>query len=211
MQNCHPFYVQYLLQKSTLSISSINEILSRIPKDKKLLYDKVWIEQAYVDYQNITIDDTTAYEMLKYDMKNKEKTEIVILGPGISMKEEKEKIESKIAQLNAIVFSVNFYDDRYPIDYTFISNAKRYCKFVDIIGDTKILAKLILTSNVNVIDYVPDYVLNYESLLSHRKECIDNSLLLLFNVMYRIGVDHVWLAGFDGFVNNETDYFDRNY
>lgn len=211
MQTCHPSYVQYLLQKSTLSISSINEILSRIPQEMKLQYDREWIEQAYVDYQNITIDDTNAYEKLKHDIGNRGKTEIVILGPGISMKEEKEKIESKIKQLNAIVFSVNFYNDKYSIDYTFISNAKRYYKFVDIIGLKKVSAKLILTSNVNAIDYTPNYVLNYESLLSHHKECIDNSLLLLINALSKLDVARVWLAGFDGFTNNETEYFDRDY
>ena len=211
MQTCHPSYVQYLLQKSTLSVSSINEILAQIPLEKKLLYDKKWIEQAYIDYQNITIDDTVAYELLKKDIEGKGKNEIVILGPGASVKEEKEKIESTIGQLNAIVLSVNFYDEQYPVDYVFISNAKRYCKFVDIVGDTKILAKLILTSNVNIIDCIPDYVLNYESLLSCNRECIDNSLLLLLNAISKVGFKHVYLAGFDGFINNGNDYYDRNY
>ena len=30
MQNCHPNYVQFLLDKKTLSVTSINEILSKI-------------------------------------------------------------------------------------------------------------------------------------------------------------------------------------
>ena len=46
MQRCHPSYVQYLLKKSTLSVSSINEILSSIPEEIKLLYNKQCCHRA---------------------------------------------------------------------------------------------------------------------------------------------------------------------
>ncbi len=43
--DCHPNYVSYLVDKKTLSIKSVNEILSRLQGDKKLLYDRDSIEQ----------------------------------------------------------------------------------------------------------------------------------------------------------------------
>lgn len=211
MQACHPSYVQYLLQKSTLSISSINELLSRIPINKKLLYDKEWIEHAYIEYQNKKIDDTNAYAQLEEAMKNDGNRPIVILGPGISIKSQYELIASYISQLNAIVFSVNFFTHLYKLDYVFISSAKRYSKFVDVMYNHELPSKLILTSNVATWDYKPNYVLNYESLLSKCQECPDNSLLLLLKALSKMNIKKVWLAGFDGFNNNDNNYYDHDY
>ena len=61
------------------------------------------------------------------------------------------------------------------------------------------------------MDYQPDYILNYESLLYPDSECSDNSLLLLLNALVKIGVKKVCLAGFDGFSANKENYYDRTY
>lgn len=209
MQNCHPSYVQYLLKKSTLSVSSINEILSTVPADKKLFYSKEWIEQAYIEYQSKVIDDSTAYEDLKNKICGIEP--IVILGPGASVKRQQSEIATYIASTNALTFSVNFSTDLFKLDYVFISNAKRYSKLVDIRHGEKLQSKLIMTSNVAVCDYTPEYILNYESLLAKCTECPDNSLLLLLNVFVKLGVKTVCLAGFDGFNNAASDYYERDY
>ena len=52
---CHPNYVQRLLNKHTLSIKSINEILERIEPDKKLMYDQEYLEELYCRYQRSCI------------------------------------------------------------------------------------------------------------------------------------------------------------
>ena len=49
--DCHPNYVSYLLEKKTLPVKSINEILKGLKGDKKLLYDKALIENLYLEYQ----------------------------------------------------------------------------------------------------------------------------------------------------------------
>ena len=48
--DCHPQYVRWLIDKRTLSIQSVNEILSRLEGEKKLLYDESYIESLYFDY-----------------------------------------------------------------------------------------------------------------------------------------------------------------
>ena len=60
--DCHPNYVSYLMEKRTLSVKAINEILAKIEGEKKLLYDEDCIEALYVDYQAIDIDDKMYYE-----------------------------------------------------------------------------------------------------------------------------------------------------
>lgn len=211
MQRCHPSYVQYLLKKSTLSVSSINEILSSIPDEIKLLYNKQWIEQAYFDYQNNAMDDTEVLKKLRDELEAVKNRPVLIIGPGYTIKEQKVGINLFISENDPVVFTVNFYTKLYSIDYTFISNAKRYARFVDIQNGNSIGSKLILTSNVTVCDYKPDYVLNYESLLNKESGNPDNSLLLLLNALIKIGVAEVYLAGFDGFDNSPNDYYDRDY
>lgn len=104
-------------------------------------------------------------------------------------------MELFISGNDPVVFSVNFYTKLYSIDYTFISNAKRYAKFVDIQHGDSIGSKLILTSNVTACDYMPNYVLNYESLLNKESENPDNALVLLLKALIRIGITEVYLAG----------------
>lgn len=76
-------------QKSTLSVSSINEILSSIPEEIKLLYNKQWIEQAYLDYQNRAKDDTEALQQLKVELEAASDKPVLIIGPGNTVKEQK--------------------------------------------------------------------------------------------------------------------------
>lgn len=210
LQACHPSYVQYLLDKKTLSVSSVNELLEMIPSEKKLLYDKAWIEQAYKKYQSHEIDDNEAYTRLKNtELTNKN---IVLLGPGTSLTRDKNLIMQSIGAPNTAVISVNFYPEEYRPKYVFMSNAKRYAMLVDLQhGNTRLDSTLILTSNITPLDYQPDYILNYESLLYPDAECSDNSLLLLLNALIKIGVKKVYLAGFDGFSSNKENYYDRIY
>ena len=120
-------------------------------------------------------------------------------------------IRKYVKEPNTLVFSVNFFLEDYDIDYVFMSNAKRYAKFADILQDINLKADLILTSNITPIDYKPDYVLNYESLLYQNDVCSDNSLLLLLNFLIKLGVNNVKLAGFDGFDKNSHNYFECKY
>ena len=66
LNECHPNYVTQLLEKKTLSVKQINEILSKLPKenDKNLLYDKEYCERLYQDFQNNTNQIVHAFLML---------------------------------------------------------------------------------------------------------------------------------------------------
>ena len=54
---CHPNYVSYLMNKKTLSVKQIIEILNDIEFEKKLLYDAKYAEKIYLEYQNIECYD----------------------------------------------------------------------------------------------------------------------------------------------------------
>ena len=211
MQRVHPTYVKDLLDKKTLSVSSINEILSTIPEPKKLLYDKHLSESLYLNYQNNKINDEEVYDSV-FAQQLKEK-QIVILGPGKTLIDEASKIKEAINKEDTLVFSTNFLPDYHKVNFVFMSNAKRYGKLVDMIMDkdnTKGV-EFIFTSNITPVDYKPKYVLNYESLLAKESECRDNSLLLLLNFLSKIGIKRVSLAGFDGYKLDEANYYRKGY
>lgn len=202
MQNCHPNYVEYLINKKTLTITDINVILAAIPDKIKLLYNQEYIEKAYTEYQSKFIDDIKSINLLKKEFN---KRNILVLGPGRSVELEKSKIKNFIEKNNPLVISVNFIPKSYEVDYIFLSNSKRYMSLFDTdMGKCSI----ILTSNIS--DYLckADYTLNYESLLMDDVNKNDNPLLLLFSLLLKINKKEVFLAGFDGYRKDGLNYYD---
>ena len=142
MQNCHPNYVEFLINKKTLTITDINVILAAIPDKIKLLYNQEYIENAYTEYQSKFIDDIKSINLLKKEFN---KRDILVLGPGRSVELEKSKIKNFIEKNNPLVISVNYIPESYEVDYIFLSNSKRYMSLFDTdMGKCSI----ILTSNI---------------------------------------------------------------
>lgn len=199
--DCHPSYVSYLMEKKTLSVKSINEILGRLQGEKKLLYDQSYIEKLYKDYQMIEIDDSGHREQLKQVLAGRD---ILLLGPGTSITKEKSKVQEYIADKDPIIISVNFIEETYPIDYIFLSNAKRYVQLATALSQNNVREKVIATSNVTKTSGTFDYVLKYSSLIDEEAEVIDNSFIMLLKAAEQLHIKEVSVAGFDGYVPKKT-------
>lgn len=203
---CHPNYVTYLLNKKTLSITSINDILCKIQESKKLYYDEPLIESLYIQYQSSIIDDSSSIENIKKELNGKT---ILLLGPGTSLIKEKEYLGEFININNPAIIAVNFIPHNINFDFIFISNSKRYGQLTDEFIPYK--SKLILTSNIVSYDRPGDYTFNYSELLIMNCVKSDNSLLLLLAALSRCDVKYVYLAGFDGFEIDSINYYDQKY
>lgn len=205
---CHPNYVSYLLNKHTLSVRSVSDILKRIPQPKKLLYDKHCIEELYLEYQTCECDDTAALGALAQSWGN---SRCLVLGPGRSCAGEREKIMAYIAENSPLVIAINFIPDWCKPDYVFLTNAKRYLQMSSSLykmGEQT--PPIVATSNVTKAKGTFPYELNYSSLIDAAAAVPDNSLIMLMRLMIKIGVHSVALAGFDGYVHNEMNYFSTN-
>ncbi|WP_420995948.1 hypothetical protein, partial [Campylobacter coli] len=77
----HHSYVRFLLNKKTLSIKSVKEILISLMEDKKMIYDEKYINQRYFQYQSKDIDSRESLEKLKKEIEG---FEILLLGLGLS-------------------------------------------------------------------------------------------------------------------------------
>lgn len=194
--DCHPNYVAYLMDKRTLSVKSINEILGQLEGEARLLYDKDYIEQLYVQYQEKVVDDQKTVEQLKVALEGRE---ILLLGPGLNIRKQKDRIKSFIEEKSPLIISVNMIPEDFKPDYIFLSNAKRYVQMATALSRKDRKYQIIATSNVTKTSNRFDYVLNYGALLDREAEIIDNSFVMLLKVMIRIGRDRVYLAGFDGY------------
>lgn len=202
--DCHPNYVSYLLDKHTLSVKSINEILKGLKGDKKLLYDKDYIEQLYVDYQKHECEDDGEYARLKELLQGKD---VLILGPGKTIDIEKDKIKTFVEKNKPYVISINCLPDVVNADCLFITNSKRYNQQMTAISEKEGEIKLIATSNLTRTHSKFDYTLDYESLIDRDAVVMDNSFIMLLKVLTRTQVGHVYLAGFDGYTADADNYY----
>lgn len=203
---CHPNYVSYLMNKKTLSVKQINELLLKIIPDKKLMYDVKYAEKLYLDYQSIKCDDGSTIEILENKFAGKD---IIILGPGKNIKKQRDIVKNYIKKHNPIVIAVNYDPEDFDIDYVFLTKAKRYTQLIkDINKGINAKAEIIATSNVTKTSGDFDYVLNYSSLIDKNTEIIDNSLVMMLKAMCILKVKNISLAGFDGYSKSEDNYYD---
>ena len=203
--DCHPSYVTYLMNKRTLSIKSINELLGRLEGEKKLLYDKDYIEALYARYQDIEVNDSEVIKQLTEKLNNKK---LLLVGPGVSMQTEEAKVKKYVDEEKPVIISINYIPDYLEPDYIFLSNSKRYVQLASRLSQEKHI--IIATSNVTCTSGEFDYTLNISPLLDLNAEIIDNSLVMLLKTMINLEVKNVTLAGFDGYSSNENNYFIAN-
>lgn len=198
---CHPNYAAYLINKQTLTMKDIEKIIQLIPKEYKILYDQQLIEGLYAQYQSRQIDDSKAIGKIIQWIQGKK---ILLLTPGKSLVSEYESIMKFIDEEKPYVISVNFVDVRYRMDACFVSNHKR----MDIIEqEIKRLGKIrtILTSNIS--GHNDCLYVDYARYLNHDEMISDNAGLMLLNLLKRCGVQQVYLAGFDGFRQQQNDNY----
>lgn len=199
---CHPNYASFFMNKQTLTMKDIENIMTSIPANERAIYNKRIAEEMYLNYQNNKIDDREAVYQIKELIVDKK---ILVLAPGKTLKTQYNQIVQFIEKENPFVISVNFVDNEFLIDCCFVSNHKR----IETIK--KQLAKgtkfeLIATSNIK--DKVNEAtIIDYYSYTNRDEVVSDNVGLMLLNLLIKCGVEKVVLAGFDGF---KTRY-DENY
>jgi len=205
LNDCHPSYVQYLLDKKTLSVKSVNEILANIITEKKLSYDKQLVENLYREYQDRYCDDALTIETLGNEFSNKK---ILLLGPGKTLHDNFTVIEDFIKENKPVIISINFLNESFPIDFVFMGNSKRYSQFFHKIYGENTIVKIICTSNITEAGKKIDFMVNYSSLLADDQVIRDNPLVMFIHLLKNIGIKEIWLAGFDGYTqDNSINYY----
>lgn len=193
-KGCHPNYATHLLAKQAISVPNIATLLDQIPKEKRLIFDRKYIENMYQQYQVNAINDLDVINELRESFRNRE---ILVIGSGRTIISHKDEINAYIQKENPYTISVNFMPEDYEVDFVFVSSNRRYKQLKKICP----LEKIIFTSNIKD---VPENarVVNYSDLLNSTLEASDSAGMMLMKLLVKAGVHSVSLAGFDGFSEN---------
>lgn len=203
--NAHVNNVSYLKEKSSIRSKDIGEILLKIPLDERKRYDYERLEQAYLEHSLSTFDDTKDFNLLRKKLSGKI---IVLVAPGHSSYEEREKILEFIQLNQAIVIAINFIPSAYPVDYVYVSNVKRFYMNKDIIQQSN--AQKIFCSNVMHLSETNSHIISLNRLLVLGWRNIDNSAILLLRLLAQLNIKQVGMVGLDGYSQSETsNYYDR--
>lgn len=194
--NIHPNYAKYLSDKNTLTVADMDAIFDRIDYDKRVNYDKNHIEDLYLSYMKkgeVNAGRLCALKQLLIDKK------VLLIAPGRSSEEEKDKILSLINEPNVVSISVNF-DYKGKTDFIFVSNIRRFKAL-----DCTLHDKVVATSNINVNDCFVK--VNYAELINDVDRVYDNAGLMLIKLLIKLNIKEVTLAGFDGYsYGSEQNY-----
>lgn len=199
----HPNNVIYLTEKFRLATKDIKYILSMIPEDKRTRYDYDLIKQLYMEYNHTKVDDKKAIKIIKERLNNKN---ILILVPGNSVITHKNEIKSYIKNFKPIVIPVNHIAEicSENIQLPFFGSEKRYAKFV---SQKNNLQNIVVSNILN--HKSDDLVINYESLIERSNKYFDSSIIMLLNLLHKIDINKFVIAGFDGYKNNENNYYNK--
>lgn len=201
VNGCHPNYATYLVDRQTLCVRDINAVIKAIPAENRALYNKELVQKLYVEYLQRHIDDTVTLNKIKDLCKGKE---VLLLAPGKSLNTYKEKINSYIVAHKPIVFAINHVPMTcFRYDRIFIGNVKRFKSIEETLD--KLDDKVICTSNVSTDSRL--CILNFSSYLNNDQAIVDNSGLMLINILKKAGVKKMTLAGFDGFELDVRDNY----
>ena len=201
VKGCHPNYAIYYGERSSLTLKALDDIISTISNDDKKIYKSDTAKQYYMNYLDNEVDDSIVLAELESIFTNRN---IVVLGPGNSLNEQKEKLKKYIKDNNSIVVALNFIAEEFNPDFIFSSNMRRFKK---IQNNTK--TKCIITSNM-IEATQKDYVINFKSYQANDINIIDNAGIMFLKLLRRLGIKEVSLAGLDGYVlNGQNVYYDK--
>lgn len=198
----HPNNVIYLTEKFRLRTKDIRHIIARIDEGSRQTYNYDNIQHIYIDYSAHQIDDKNSIALLKEKFADKL---VLVLVPGNSIHSHREKILHYVEEIQPIILSVNFDGSILKPQFEFYGNIRRYEKSKKKEGVTRIISSNIVTEDED------DISVNYYDLIESEGVYFDNSTIMLLNLLKRLDIKRIAIAGFDGFSESGKDFVDNSF
>lgn len=199
----HPNNVIYLTEKYRLNNKDIKYIISEIDMERRQRYDYDNIQSLYKRYCSQQIDDVKTLDELKLLFKGKS---VLVMAPGKTLKTHSEKIFNYLKESNPMVIAINFIPEELPYDYLFFANAIRWEKNKKRVEKSR----CIVSSNINNVEE-SIFRVDYTSLIVEDSPLFENSTIMLLNLLRKISVKEIQLAGFDGLRPKNENYIDNTF
>ena len=208
VHNAHPNYAGYLDDKKTLTVEDMNEIFEMMDDEKKISYDKAYIDELYLKHMSNGKVQEAHKEELSRVLRGRK---ILLVAPGKSSVVEAEQIQKFAREHDIVIISVNFEYSFVDVDYIFLSNLRRFREL-----DKGKRQKCIVTSNISASGVY--FQTKYEDLVNPVEAVSDNAGLMAIRLLINYRVDEIVLAGFDGYshdieenyANGQTAFITRN-
>ena len=123
---------------------------------------------------------------------------VLLIAPGKSLINERDKIQDFIKKHKPYVITLNFSSDMFKQNMVFVTNLKRYNLLKEIDGT------LVVTSNVQTTK--TKNILNYTSYINNSTE-FDNTALMILKLLVSLKIDKVHFAGLDGFSSKLSENY----
>lgn len=193
----HPNNVIYLTEKFRMNTKDIRHIISMIDENARQRYDYDNIQKLYTEYVSEAVEDEAVLNRLKESIGEKK---VLILVPGHSLIDYQEKVREFIEKENPWVISVNFVYDKKS--NAFFANQRRYHKT----KEERQGINSVITSNISA-DREDEMIVNWYSYISDNNTYFDNSTIMLLNLLKKLDIKYISIAGFDGFDKNSHSNF----
>lgn len=206
IHSAHVYNANYLLRRHNIHSRDLRAIIESLDSKQKKAYDYALLEKLYVEHFDHPVDDAIDKTTLKNQLAGRK---VLLLAPGITLRTEKNVVDSFIQSENPIRIGINDKISIYDVDYIFFSSSNRYQEYC--LEKHHSHPRLLLTSNIlQNRRNADELIFDYKSLIRYGWINIDSSMILLLRLICEIGQKDVYLAGFDGFSENkEENYYSR--
>lgn len=204
---CHVNNIAYLLNNHRTNFQDMRNIIESMDPAARRAYDYDYLEEKYLENQNRIIDDEKALETLKAKLSNRK---VLLVAPGKTIYEQKEKVDQYINNNKPVVVFVNALNSLYKGDYAFFFNPIRYEYAKTTNKELFDNIDKVLLSNIKTSGDNKETILNFNRVIKRGWPHFDNAVILGLRLLDKLGVKDVAIAGFDGFKNkyNESYYDD---
>ena len=117
--SAHVNNIAYLTQKNSIRSKDIRYILNKIGTIPRKRYDYDLLEKTYFDYLTSDIDDKAVMDKLSFELNGKD---VLLLVPGRTVVENKDRIEWFISDKHPVVISINFIHNDISSDYIYMED-----------------------------------------------------------------------------------------
>ena len=174
-----------------LPIDKVSELLGLIDDNKKISFDQKYAENLYLDYnEQKCVDDSKQVNYISDNLANKE---VLLIAPGKSVGEYKDKIKEISSNPNIITISLNLVEE-FGQQYIVVTRKGLYDSICS--NDRKLITLSSVDTkkreNVSVLDYK-----KWTEIVDGK--VYDSSSVVAFKLIETAHVKKVYLAGFDGF------------
>lgn len=204
MYCAHVNNIAYLQDSHRADARDMRSIIESLPEADRKKYDYALLEEKYLEYHDRYVRDEESLKTLGISMEGRP---VLLLMPGRSLLDRKEKIQEYIRKHHPAVIGVNAVFEEYTYDYIFFSSPVRYCYAKEAYPQKFCSCPKIVPSNITTEPQEDEILVNYHQLIKRGWEHFDNAGIMCLRLLNRLRAEEVVLAGFDGFADAHSESY----